>query len=302
MNIPNPLSKGAPAAPDYAGAARQDTLANRPNQSTPYGSSNWTQDPKTGAWSQNTSFAGPLAGLNDTLGKDAASAWSTPLDNGAGARQHAEDAIYGRETARLDPMWASREHDMQTQLANQGTDPNSAAYTKASTDFGRNRNDAYSSALQDAIMGGGQEASRQQQMDLTSRMAPLGAMGNLRSLLQMPGFMGGGSQLGAAQAKGNYGLQAQQMDDKFWSDMISGGAKGAGAYMLAACDERLKAEVVRHAAEILPGVPLASFRYVWEPPGTRHFGVIAQDLEAVCPDLVTYRGGYRFVPARFLLT
>ena|SRR5713226_7716182 len=122
-------------------------------------------------------------------------------------------------------MWASREHDMQVQLANQGIDPNSAAYSKAGADFGRSRNDAYSSALMDAIMGGGQEAQRQQGMDLTSRMAPLGAMGSMRSLLQMPGFMAGGGQLQAAQDQGQYALNAQQMNQQFWADLIKGGAK-----------------------------------------------------------------------------
>lgn len=246
MNIPNPLSKGAPPAPDYAGAARQDTMTNRPNQNTPWASSRWSQGPTPagpasdgsmfgnvasraqapaggGQWTQDVSLAPGLQSANDSMMSQLGSAWANPLDNGAQARQHAEDAIYGRAASRLDPMWSSREHDMQTQLANQGIDPNSAAYTKASSDFGRNRNDAYSSALMDAIMGGGQEASRQQGMDLTSRMAPLGAMGSLRNLTQMPGFQGGGSQLQAANMAGQYGMDAAKMDQGFWNDLVGGG-------------------------------------------------------------------------------
>lgn len=228
MNIPNPLSKGAPDAPDYAGAARQDTRTNRPNQNTPFGSSRWTVGPD-GQYTQDTSFAGPLAGAAHGLESQFAQANSTPLDNGAQARQHAEDAIYGRATARLDPRFAQEQHDLTTSLANQGIDPNSAAYGKSLDNFGRSKNDAYSSALMDAIMGGGQEASRQQGMDLTSRMAPLEMMGSLRSLLQMPGFQAGGGQLAAANAAGNYGLEASQQNHQFWNDLISNGVKIAGA-------------------------------------------------------------------------
>ncbi len=227
-NIPNPLDKGAPPPPDYKGAAAQDTLSNRPDQSTPYGSSRWTRGPD-GNWSQNTSFAPGLQGANESMMGQLGSAWANPLDNGAAARDKAEGAIYGRAASRLDPMWNSREHDMQVQLANQGIDPNSAAYTKAGSDFGRSRNDAYTSALMEAIMGGGQEASRQQGMDINSRMAPLQGMSGLRSLLQMPGFMGGGNQLGAAQAQGNYGLQSSDINRQFYNDLISNGMKLFGS-------------------------------------------------------------------------
>lgn len=228
VHIPSPLNKGAPPPPDYAGAARQDTRTNRPNQNTPFGSSQWTEGPD-GQWSQHTSFAGPLAGAASGLESQYAQANATPMDNGAQARQHAEDAIYGRATARLDPRFAQEQHDLTTSLANQGIDPNSAAYGKSLDNFGRTKNDAYSSALMDAIMGGGQEASRQQGMDLTSRMAPLQQLGGLRSLLQMPSFMGGGSQLQAANAQGNYGLEASQIDRQFWQDVMKGGSKVAGS-------------------------------------------------------------------------
>jgi hypothetical protein len=222
----------APPPPDYKGAAEATARGNRPNQSGPFGSVNWTTGPD-GRDSQTTSFSGPLAGLSNTLQGQAASAFGTPLDNGAQARQHAEDAIYGRETSRLDPMFAQRETGLRAQLANQGLDPTSAAYGKSVDTFERGRNDAYSSALQQAIMGGGQEASRQQQMDLQSRFAPLQGLQGLQGLLQQPGFNAGPNYLGAAQMGGQYGLDKTQMDNQFWSDLIGGGSK-AGAAALAA--------------------------------------------------------------------
>jgi hypothetical protein len=180
---------------------------------------------------QTISLEGPLAGANDAMGSQLASAWANPLDNGADARKHAEDAIYGRAASRLDPMWAQRDHDLSTTLASQGIDPNSAAYGKALDNQGRTRNDAYSSALMDAIMGGGQEASRQQQMDLTSRMAPLQGMSGLRNLSGCRALRRGANYLGAAGMQGQYGLDAAQMNRDFWKDMIGGGMKIASAGM-----------------------------------------------------------------------
>lgn len=230
MSLPNPFNKGSPDAPDYKGASAEATRNARPNQATPWASSSWAQDPKTGMWSQNVGLSGPLAGLNDQLGAQAGSAWSTPLDSGADARTKAEQAIYGRETARLDPMWDQRQHGVNTDLANQGIDPNSAAYGKAQDVFSRGRNDAYSSALMDAIMGGGTEAQRTQGMDLQRRMAPLSAMGGIQGLSGMPTFQTGGNPLGAAALQGDYAMNAKKYDDKFWADLIRGGV-GAAAGM-----------------------------------------------------------------------
>src|SRR6266850_3367357 len=330
ISVPNPLSKGAPDMPDYKGASEQATRNSRPNQNTPWASSTWTSGSMPGAPgaqsmldrmlhrapgaptgdgrdTQTIGLAGPLDAANQSMMGQLQSAWGTPLDNGAGARQHAEDAIYGRATARLDPMWDQRQHSMQTDLANQGIDPNSAAYGKSLDNFSRGRNDAYSSALQDAITGGGQEASRQQAMDLQSRLAPFLGMQGIQGLSGMPGFQTGGNPLQAAALHGHYGMDAAQYNRDFWKDLIAGGAGAVKAGGLggaaAASDERLKTDIRRFAdVDFAPGVPVASFRYVWEPVGTRHLGVIAQDVEAVCPGLVTYRGGYRYVPVRFLLT
>lgn len=82
------------------------------------------------------------------------------LESGDAARQRAENALFQRASARLDPMWGKREAQLQTQLANQGLDPTSEAYRSAMQDFSMGRNDAYSSAMNDAITRGGDEASR----------------------------------------------------------------------------------------------------------------------------------------------
>lgn len=51
---------------------------------------------------------------------------------------------------RLDPTWNHREEGMRTRLLNQGLDPTSEASQNAMGQFGRDRNDAYASAINGA--------------------------------------------------------------------------------------------------------------------------------------------------------
>lgn len=169
------------------------TTQNRPDQANAFGASvNWTTGPD-GRPVQVQSLGGPLGGTESELQKQLLGANSTPLDNGAQARNSAENAIYGRETSRLDPQFNQAQEQMTTSLANQGLDPSSQAGSAQVGNFNRAKDDAYTSALQQAIMGGGQEASRQQQMDINSRMQPEQALSGLAALTQQPGFMGAGA-------------------------------------------------------------------------------------------------------------
>lgn len=203
------VGKHPPAPPDFMGLAGQQDRSNHPNQSGPFGASSWTQG-ANGQWTGNQSFSGPLSGAADSMGSQLAGAWGSPLDNGGQARQHAEDALYGRQTSRLDPQWQLREDRAKSDLANQGLDPNSEAGMSMLGQLGRDRNDAYSSARQDSIIGGGAEASRQQGMDLMSRLAPLMGMSGMQGLLGHQQNPGGGNYLGAGAAQ--YGADLQNFE------------------------------------------------------------------------------------------
>lgn len=223
--------KSAPAPPDFAALAAEQTKQNRPNQSTPFGATAWGVGPD-GRPTQTTGFSAELSPLASSLEGQASSAWATPLDNGAQARDRAETAIYGRETSRLDPMWQKREADTRASLANQGLDPSSEAGGNELNILNRGRNDAYTSALQEAIMGGGQEASRQQAMDLVGRAAPLQGLSSLRSLLQMPGYGQAGDVLGAG--KMGYDANLQNFE-------ANGGPLGGWGQLLQALAPLVKA-------------------------------------------------------------
>lgn len=77
-----------------------------------------------------------------------------------GARTQAQDAVYNRQKAYLDPQWQQRETDLTTALANKGVLEGTEAWSKLRDQFGRERNFDYADARNAAITGGGDELSR----------------------------------------------------------------------------------------------------------------------------------------------
>lgn len=84
-------------------------------------------------------------------------------------RQSVEDALYSRQASRLDPRWQQSEDRLQSSLAAQGITQGSEAYNRETANFARDRNDAYSNAILNAITGGGAEMQRQFGMDMAGR-------------------------------------------------------------------------------------------------------------------------------------
>lgn len=340
--FPSSGHKDAPPPPDYAGAAQaqadasmyntlQQTYANRPNTSTPWGSQTWqatqTIDPATGqpvtSWTSNVNlspdqqrifdaqerFQGGSYDLANTLLGNAASELSTPADwsglpevgNGMDARQRAEDALYSRATSRLDPQWNQRMEQERTKLYNMGLREGDSAFDQQMGNLGRERTDAYDQAMWGSIGAGGQEMSRQfgQEMQgrqqsiaeqLQRRGSTLNELQAIRSgqqvtMPQQPGFMGSGlaqtpQYLDAANMQYGASLDAYNAQQAQRQSTMQGAAALA-AYAFS--DERLKTKIHRFGVEALPGVPYASWE--WRCGG-RGFGVIAQDVQRVRPDLV----------------
>lgn len=168
--------------------ARDTTYADRPDQFTPFGSNQWYQhvgiDPATGKpvtkWVQSNQLDPRIQGVfddqlaynqqNAALARDmgwamdeaqAAPDWEqfgavnkfTPEAN----RARAEDAMYNKFAARLDPRFGSQEASLETKLANRGLRAGDQAYDAAMLNFGRERNDAYEQAALQAIGSGREE-------------------------------------------------------------------------------------------------------------------------------------------------
>jgi hypothetical protein len=275
--------------PTYQATADQQTKANRVNQNTPFGFTNFNQNPD-GTWNQNTGFTPGMQNTFDSLQHQFQQAWSTPMDDGSHARDQAINAAYGQSVSRLNPQWDQRQNSMQAQLANQGLDPHSEAFRTSSEQFGRDRNDAYSSAMNNAVGLGNQAQQAAWQQAYQARMAPLQQLQSLKGLLSMPGY----------NSSDDY-LKAAQLDQQNQAAWINGGAQvaGAAAGAAASSDERLKTNVQRLPVDAIPGVPMALFEYR-SMPGKQHVGVIAQDLEKVAPEHVGQdERGFKTVSAPF---
>jgi hypothetical protein len=188
----------APAAPDpYATAAAQtasnketavaQSLLNQVNEYTPYGDSIYTKrgEPVDGIQQfdrtttlnpeqqaivdQQTAISGQLnelAGDQITrVGASLADPYSyegmpdAPVADAA-ARQQTIDAMYNQYESRLNPQFADAQTALETQLANQGIFAGSDAYTKEMARQSRSKTDAFQSAMNNAITGGGAEQSR----------------------------------------------------------------------------------------------------------------------------------------------
>ncbi|AAK94389.1 virion structural protein [Myxococcus phage Mx8] len=323
------MGKQAPAPPDFRGAAEQQsqasqqsinqqTQANRPNINTPWASQQWTQGPN-GSWGMQTSFNGPLGDASNAVQQQLATSLSQPLDfsglpgvsSGDAARNQAIESAYSQATSRLDPQWQRREDAERTRLLNQGLSEGSEAYRNAQSEFGQQRNDAYTSAMASAIGQGtaaGQAvfnqdmAARQNAMAelLRQRGQPMAEAQALQGFLSMPGFNNAGAYsptdyLGAAMGQHNANMGQWQASNQANADVFGGLMNVASTLPFFLSDERMKKDIRRLPTEVMSGVHLATWEYLHEP-GRRYLGVVAQDVAAVAPHLVrTGPGGMLLV-------
>ena len=276
----------------------QQTQANRPNQTNAFGAtSNWTKD-ANGNWTQQSNLTGDLGTAASNLKSQIAD--QGQLDTGTQARDQAITGAYNQATSRLDPQWQQQEEQQRSQLAAQGLDPGSEAWNAEMGNMSRSKNDAYTSAMNSAI---GQGTSAQQATfneNLQAQNNPYQQLSSLNSLTGQSSVPQAGKAdttqyLSATNdayqaALNSFGIQQQGKNST-----MGGLGSLAGTGISALSDERLKRNIHRWPIEALPGVRLASWEWIDGPPG-RHFGVVAQDLEKVRPDLVTIGDdGYRRV-------
>jgi len=312
---------------------RQQTTANRPDQETPWGTTIW-EDLGNDQWKQTvginpdaqraleageslqagrSELAGDLFGtaredLSQPIGWDAMEA--NEVSTGADARQSAEDAIYGRATSRLDPVFEQKREQMENRLWNQGLRPGDEAYDTAMGNLGRQETDAYQTAMNESIMGGGAEASRTFGLDMSRRQQALAeqlkrrgqSLSEINALqsgqgVQMPDF-GNFSQQGQARAPDLTGAveagnrnawdqyNANQAESQGW---MSGAASLAGAALpFVFSDRRLKSNIV-HIGFTQGGQRV----YEYDIFDTRQVGVMADESPSEAVSL--HPSGYLMV-------
>lgn len=247
-----------PPPPDYAAAAEKTAAGNRINQFTPYGSLTYAQNGKdeqgNPIWNQtvnlsnigqqlldaqnNTSLG--LAGLQGQgleavrglFGNLPSASQLTPGPINPG--QTAQDAILSRTMPQLERM----RDRTNNQLANQGIQVGSEAYSNAQNDMGQQENDAIQQAALQGINVGQQ--ARQQGMNeqgFYSQM-PINLLNAIRtgSQVQNPQFGAtpqGANYLGAAQMQGQGALNQYNAQMGGYNSMMGGLFGLGGASILA---------------------------------------------------------------------
>lgn len=230
-----------PAPPNYTQTAQQQaqlqqqflqqqTQANRPTQTNPTGTSQWTQD-ANGNWTQNVTMSPTMQGLwnqyTGNIGQQGAAAGGmlsnftannptyTGIESGLmGQAQNLNEAgAQAAFQARQQPTLDARTNALNASLAAQGMTPGSAAYNQAETLNTQGLNDALNSAILASGQWGGQQLSnlgQQYNMANALRTQPLSDYGNLMSGTQVsqPSF-GGFTNAGAAQAPDLLSAQQQ---------------------------------------------------------------------------------------------
>lgn len=335
-DVPDPNEVSAAESKANIEAARVTAALNRANQITPLGSLTWSQTPGgQDSWTSKVILDPRVQAILDQqlaaqqklgTGLDSAASRVNALGDVQGIqlpggamptandayRKQIQDAVYGQMASRLDPQFAQRESDLTSRLAAQGITQGSEAYNREFSNFGRDRNDAYQTAMNNAFTQGEAaignqfgrdmstrqqgvgEAQTQFQSDLVGRGQVLNELQALRSNQQvaMPQF--GSTQSGASVAPANVGANT-------WNSYNAGQAQatqqantfGQIAQMAAMffSDRRLKSNVVRIGTH-----PLGIGLYEYDIFGERQRGVMADEVESVLPEAVMeHESGFKMV-------
>ena len=128
------------------------------------------------------------------------------VSSGADTRNRAEEAIYSRAKSRLDPRFSQEEGDIRSRLYGQGLREGDAAWEREMGNFGRSKEDAYQTAMTEAIMGGGAEAARDFGMDSARRSMFTGEAKDVANF----GNQAVGTQLGLDTQAGGFNTQLRQ--------------------------------------------------------------------------------------------
>ncbi|MGV0910332.1 tail fiber domain-containing protein [Martelella sp. FOR1707] len=233
-----------------------------------------------------------LAGLANDQSNFLRGYLNEPVDLSTG---NVEGYINSHFMDDFNKRWDQNKADLDTQMANQGIDIGSTAYSRAFGDYSQQRSDAYDNLY-------GNQYQNAIQNILAERNQPINEIGALLGTGQVetPNFMSlGGSQMPTVDYAGlvnqNYQNQmaaynsAQQSRNSIMGGLFGLGSSAimakAGPAAIMMSDERVKKDV--HKVGELKGQNVYEFRYKGEPESApMSMGVMAQEVEQSRPDAV----------------
>lgn len=218
------------------------------------------------------------ADLSGTLGQQLTGNFS--LGN-----EETEGRLFDLGRQRLDPMFAQREDDLRTRLANQGINVGSAAYDREMNNFSQGRNDAYNQLL---LTGRGQ-ASQELLTEDNQRINQIGALLSGGQVTQ-PNFSTG-TQINptpttdnAAIINNNYNQRmAQWQQNQAASGSFLSGLGSVAGGLFSLSDERAKDDI-EQIGETEDGLGIYSYRYKGSP--RTEIGLMAQEVARKRPSAV----------------
>lgn len=223
----------------------------------------------------------------------------------------ATHAAFNSSMNLLQPQMQQNAEHQQAQLVAQGLNPNDAAYQNSQTLFDNSQNELKSQAANAAVQTGQQEqntlfgqaaqrgnfanqaAGQLFNQQAAAQSQPINEFAALMGQGQVQSPQGTGfnaTGVAPTDVTGAYALSQQQQNANYQSALqqqqssLSGLMSLGQAGMMAFSDVRLK-EDVRRVGTHASGLPLYSFRYVWDRQA-HHVGVMAQEALQVRPDVV----------------
>lgn len=204
-----------------------------------------------------------------------------------------ESRLFDLGSRRLNPMFAQRDEDLRTRLANQGIKAGSQAYDREMGLLGQQENDAYNNLL---LQGRGQ-ATQELLAEDNQRINQISALLS-GGQVSMPNFLTGNSVTPAATTDnasiiGNYDnarMAQWQQNQAAMGSMIgglgglfAGGANSAFNGIMSLSDARAKDDK-KKIGETEDGLGIYSFKYKGSPK--TQIGLMAQDVKKKKPGAV----------------
>lgn len=221
-----------------------------------------------------------------TLGSDLSGTLGDHLRGNFTIGNEATEArLFDLGRARLDPLFAQRDEDLRSRLANQGIKAGSAAYDREMALLGQNQNDAYNQLL---LTGRGQAVNEQLTED-NQRINQISALLGGGQVSQPMFATNPGVTPMATTDNGsiianydNQRLASWQQNQAGWGSLLGG---IGGLFSLS--DERAK-EDMEKIAETDDGIGIFKFRYKGSPK--TQIGLKAQDVAKKKPKAVAMGG------------
>lgn len=255
-------------------------------------------------YDQNTNQSIGLSNLAGDLQSRVGDSLNQPIASSADfntASHQAQDAYYNNQKQFLDPQFAQGQEQLDAKLANQGITNGSEAYNNDQNNFARQKQQAYDTAQNNAILQGPQNAQNLFALSTAARNQPLTEFNALRTGAQpqMPTFnaqtptnvantnTSGIAQQGYQNSLNSYNQQIAA------NNQMTGGLFGLGGSIgsaLIMSDIRLKEDIKLIGQE--KGHNIYTFTYINDPIKKQYQGVMAQEIKKSNPEAVGERDGY----------